>query len=559
MLLEYADRGTLEQYFNTVQPPSSGEDILKFWCELFKTLRALAAIHNVQPSDSAASSDSSIFQGYAGTSTRREDFAYVSRWHQDIKPCNILVKSKKGSSPYDVKFKLADLGVSHFKRHVPSKGEATDRDTWGTRAYGRLHSNKIFDFFVADGNSGAPECYRADSDFEKIRFLVKQSVDIWSLGCTISEAAVWVIRGRSGLSEYRRRRGMETARIPGFRDGDCFHDGQQVLATVTEIHSNLLVDGIRACDHVTGATVAMVRKEMLIESDSRSSVRPLIHRTNGILAGAETKLTRPASLAGTGSVSGTFALSPPRTPPEPPPGHHQPRSGRSHRESFPTHTYTGSPASTSLGDEAHHRESAEYFFGPGTSPQVYSSNRPTQRQRIGPVVENEYSGNHLNRAFSEDGLAQDGLPTPSWREPQGTHQTRRRVPDDSFSGIITRNGPNIYNQDRQETYNASQRNSSTAQPGVSRTSTATLVQDLPNGLRPSHHHVTFASGARPPELGATGSSHAPVPTDFQTRRRPPFLSVTDAQQWKKDKKNHRPVRLTDDHLLADLNDRDQVS
>ena len=64
VLLEYADRGTLEQYFDTIQPPSSRQDIIQFWGGLLKTLGALVAIHSVPPSDSAASSDASIFQGY---------------------------------------------------------------------------------------------------------------------------------------------------------------------------------------------------------------------------------------------------------------------------------------------------------------------------------------------------------------------------------------------------------------------------------------------------------------------------------------------------------------
>ena len=61
VLLEYADRGTLEQYFDTAQSPSSGEGITKVWRELCKLLPALAAIHGGQPSDSTAASR---FQGY---------------------------------------------------------------------------------------------------------------------------------------------------------------------------------------------------------------------------------------------------------------------------------------------------------------------------------------------------------------------------------------------------------------------------------------------------------------------------------------------------------------
>jgi serine/threonine protein kinase len=59
-------------------------------------------------------------------------------WHQDVKPGNILVTSLSESiqSPYEYKFKLADLGISHFKSQVSSLEDSTDRDSQGTRTYG---------------------------------------------------------------------------------------------------------------------------------------------------------------------------------------------------------------------------------------------------------------------------------------------------------------------------------------------------------------------------------------------------------------------------------------
>lgn len=77
VLLEYADRGTLAQFFDAVQPPSSGEDLLKLWRGIFRLLGALVAIHSVQPSDSSTSSDSSILQGYSSSTTTERDLTYV--------------------------------------------------------------------------------------------------------------------------------------------------------------------------------------------------------------------------------------------------------------------------------------------------------------------------------------------------------------------------------------------------------------------------------------------------------------------------------------------------
>ena len=61
----------------------------------------------------------------------------LPRWHQDIKPDNILIMGWNPSSPYNCQFVLADLGLSHFKRALPTQLDASDVDTWGTHVYGR--------------------------------------------------------------------------------------------------------------------------------------------------------------------------------------------------------------------------------------------------------------------------------------------------------------------------------------------------------------------------------------------------------------------------------------
>lgn len=48
LLLEFADKGTLEDYFKTQSPPSRGPDIVKFWEGLFQLIKALKAVHSVR-------------------------------------------------------------------------------------------------------------------------------------------------------------------------------------------------------------------------------------------------------------------------------------------------------------------------------------------------------------------------------------------------------------------------------------------------------------------------------------------------------------------------------
>src|SRR6266536_561883 len=48
VLLEFADKGSLEECFQRESPPSRGVDIIKFWENLFQLIKGLKAIHSVR-------------------------------------------------------------------------------------------------------------------------------------------------------------------------------------------------------------------------------------------------------------------------------------------------------------------------------------------------------------------------------------------------------------------------------------------------------------------------------------------------------------------------------
>ena len=56
-------------------------------------------------------------------------------WHQDVNPFNILVKSR-GAGSYACNFKLADLGLSHFEKHISFLRDASTQGNFGTSTYG---------------------------------------------------------------------------------------------------------------------------------------------------------------------------------------------------------------------------------------------------------------------------------------------------------------------------------------------------------------------------------------------------------------------------------------
>jgi hypothetical protein len=48
ILLEFADKGTLEEFFKRESPPSHGNGIVKFWEALFQIIKGVQTIHSVR-------------------------------------------------------------------------------------------------------------------------------------------------------------------------------------------------------------------------------------------------------------------------------------------------------------------------------------------------------------------------------------------------------------------------------------------------------------------------------------------------------------------------------
>ena len=135
ILLEYADQGTLETFMRNTKRPTSVEDTLLFWDRLLDVSTGVMTIHNVTSGNRSAAQ---FLNGYVLCPNHYMSLlaSYTIRWHQDIKPANILVFSGDSNSPYDRHFKIADLGLTHFKPSVFPSNDLSDLDAFGTRAYG---------------------------------------------------------------------------------------------------------------------------------------------------------------------------------------------------------------------------------------------------------------------------------------------------------------------------------------------------------------------------------------------------------------------------------------
>lgn len=252
VILEFADRGSLEEYFKTVWPPADGEQIIQFWEALSDILTALMKIHNVKPDDAG------------GGRT-------ILGWHQDVKPANILVVSNGSIDPCEWQFKLADLGGSHFNRADQLRRGSTATNRQGTRTY------------------GAPECCSPGDISENEQLRVGQNVDIWSLGCIYSEAARWLKYGYQGILDYQRERSDEIGRIADFEDADCFHNGEKALEAVKKSHQTS-TSNLRPEDFITKPVVEQMVREMLQDSVARPSARVLAYKSKQLLTEARKNL-----------------------------------------------------------------------------------------------------------------------------------------------------------------------------------------------------------------------------------------------------------------------------
>ncbi|KAG8532872.1 uncharacterized protein KY384_002750 [Bacidia gigantensis] len=240
IFLEYADRGNLDEYMQKTRRPSRMKDRIMFWHNFLDVGHGISVVH-----------------GYREEIDKETGVRIPLGWHQDVNPSNILVKSRKGGSDYDCDFKLADLGLAHFTDDASSPWNATDKDTYGTTAY------------------GAPETHRENDKLRMCRLTVRQSVDIWSWGCVLSETATWVCHGWHALLDYRRKRSEEVLLKTGVKE-DIFHSHDEVLYAVRQMHDDIIEN--RMVNDNTIEEIVKLVEEMLFISDLDRPASMLLYR-----------------------------------------------------------------------------------------------------------------------------------------------------------------------------------------------------------------------------------------------------------------------------------------
>lgn len=161
-------------------------------------------------------------------------------YHHDIRPKNILVKPNM--------LVLTDFGLARFK--MPDEGSQT---RW---------KNTIGDYI-------APECM--SEDYTHLE--VGRSIDIWSLGCLLTEVAAYMERGPSGVMDFRQKRRRTEFKQP--LENSYFFEGKKLRISTDDWISDLTR---RPKDRGVRALIHCARNQLQVEVEKRPKAAQVASR-----------------------------------------------------------------------------------------------------------------------------------------------------------------------------------------------------------------------------------------------------------------------------------------
>ena len=384
------------------------------------------------------------------------------------------------------------------------------------------------------------------SNIENENLTIKRDVDIWSLGCVLSEVCTWVVFNWTYVEEYSKQRRNEVKKTGRFEEEeDCFHNGKdELLNCVDQIHTRLALD-VRPRDYITKKVLKMIKDDMLRPDQISGARRPanyLCHEVENMIREAEKELlnsTRGSqSFESTHPDNGLRLFSgPPLIPPEPP-------------NNIRRLNYNPPPPPFFQSETIPQRP-----FVHGGSPITNGQPRSTPRRQIGDEYSNYQQNNHDENSntdkFEPAMSGPERASTVPHRPP--SHYTYNRpgplatsqdpAEDPFFSSPTGYSGANSVGRSSHRISNL--RNQHSPVPGSPPT-TPERTSDAPrSGLRIQDY------------------SRKESPTEnLQSQTPLPEWPVEDAQKWKrgkKDPKNHERINMpSDNDHLDNLKGRDHV-
>ncbi|CAI6340153.1 unnamed protein product [Periconia digitata] len=491
MCMEHVGGATLEDFFAR-PPPVYEEDIILFWERLVDVLKPLARIQKHPNPDNI--------------------FKFLQGIHNDIKPTNILVaepnnafqKESNRCSSYDVTFKLADLGLTHFS---PAEKERKARIK-------AVSGTQIFT---------APEYYRNEKDrFSQSDIReAKPSKDIWSMGCVFSEAVVWSVLGPEGLNRYRTERTKATNEISKLCNSaysGCFHDTKKVLHIVHEMHTQASI-GCRRGDNVVAGIINVV--ESMLQDSQRPSAAEAYEYCEDILTVAKS-MSRP-------SQRSPQTVLWPASPPTPGESRSDPYQNRFNppgdQNRFDPRGSPQPPFGLGLHEENQNYEYQRPFPPPSSNPPpIFRHSWDESQQRPSPV-------------------------SPQIALPRVSESPERLCDDTSIRARRYRNRPSPSN-----TVPAPNRHSSHARHlSAESNDEERLAPNNPYRSKIKERQSSPNRISNPPELRVEPPAASPAP-HFKLE----YVSIGAVNNWIKDTKKRKVLPLRGIEHLRKLDNRDQI-
>ena len=192
---------------------------------------------------------------------------------------------------------------------------------------------------------GAPEAHRLNLSMTRWSLQVKQKVDIWSMGCVLSEVVTWACQGWNKIRLYRQDRADEIEDRTGQRE-DRFHRDEQLLQTTQQIHDDNK-DNVRRHDKFTSTILdGLVNEMMQIEAKARPDAAQVYSKAIRILR----DIFRSSNGSFSGDNKSPRGTTPMKRPPHLPPHRRRQESSGSFQShpsplSITNEYMTGSPPS----------------------------------------------------------------------------------------------------------------------------------------------------------------------------------------------------------------------